>query len=639
MNYIHNLFDLSRWREQERRLSDSATNAQAASFPPNSPRLNNASDRRLDTINYEFIGFGMCVKQQQSTSGSFSVVAVDIDKVFYKVFSADECYWSVVHLGVGGFMWSLLESKCYPVFESVGSLGDGTVNKSIDIGSACYRIITPVCEEMWTVRNGFIAICEYWSMENQTCNSPCSTDEEYGCSEMYLEKDLWHWNFTYLLEDRNSGWSNIIPEEDHHLFRIYRDDSFEFTLALAETVEYCGDYEDSECAAKISDKTNLDKYLLRFEVTFGGTVEHQKWCHLVTKFEVWRDSKSAFYEEFESSYISTNHHAFWITHSNPLIDCWNSTGFFVSSCNQSLTFGIGDIFFSNTISTRSFSFSESINIKQHAVYANPGFNLSVCNEVLSESSAGVTLTTTSPTATPSVSPSSGGIGGANDWAYCREADEICSEGQGDCDSDSECAFGLTCGYDNCREFHPNAELHADCCYVPGSWYSCTNINKCPAGKGPCNDDVECAFGLTCVCTPDPQYLDEHIYTDSLCKCYDKPGIGASDDWAFCTNTNKCAIGQGDCDRDSDCDSGLTCGVDNCQSFSLNAAFTADCCYDKPGIGASDDWSYCTSTNKCATGEGDCDSDDDCNDGLACGVNNCLEFHENAEQFADCCTPL
>merc|ERR1712080_312806 len=42
-------------------------------------------------------------------------------------------------------------------------------------------------------------------------------------------------------------------------------------------------------------------------------------------------------------------------------------------------------------------------------------------------------------------------------------DQSCTEGQGDCDSDSECSGSLTCGEDNCRDFNPDAEPSADCC--------------------------------------------------------------------------------------------------------------------------------------------------------------------------------
>jgi hypothetical protein len=101
-------------------------------------------------------------------------------------------------------------------------------------------------------------------------------------------------------------------------------------------------------------------------------------------------------------------------------------------------------------------------------------------------------------------------------------------------------------------------------------------------------------------------------------------------------SRRCSEGQGDCDRDNDCASGLTCGNNNCRNFHPNAASHTDCCYDKPGIGASDDGSYCKPSRRCSEGQGDCDSDDDCASGLACGKDNCRDFHPNAATSMDCC---
>ena len=50
---------------------------------------------------------------------------------------------------------------------------------------------------------------------------------------------------------------------------------------------------------------------------------------------------------------------------------------------------------------------------------------------------------------------------------CCSASSPCNQGEGDCDSDSECAEGLKCGLDNCRVFNPSAQVDADCCHEPG----------------------------------------------------------------------------------------------------------------------------------------------------------------------------
>ena len=50
----------------------------------------------------------------------------------------------------------------------------------------------------------------------------------------------------------------------------------------------------------------------------------------------------------------------------------------------------------------------------------------------------------------------------------------------------------------------------------------------------------------------------------------------------CTTTNKCGEDEGDCDKDSDCKEGLTCGNDNCiKNSGIQWDATDDCCY-RPG---------------------------------------------------------
>ena len=52
-------------------------------------------------------------------------------------------------------------------------------------------------------------------------------------------------------------------------------------------------------------------------------------------------------------------------------------------------------------------------------------------------------------------------------------------------------------------------------------------------------------------------------------------------WACCNSTMRCGLGQGDCDSDNDCGDGLECGTDNCNNFFPEADPEADCCI-KPG---------------------------------------------------------
>ena len=56
-----------------------------------------------------------------------------------------------------------------------------------------------------------------------------------------------------------------------------------------------------------------------------------------------------------------------------------------------------------------------------------------------------------------------------DWKCCS-SDHPCKEGQGDCDSHSECMPGLKCGVNNCRnQFSTSSSAWhstADCCFKP-----------------------------------------------------------------------------------------------------------------------------------------------------------------------------
>ena len=55
------------------------------------------------------------------------------------------------------------------------------------------------------------------------------------------------------------------------------------------------------------------------------------------------------------------------------------------------------------------------------------------------------------------------------------------------------------------------------------------------------------------------------------------------DMNCCSKGRLCGIGEGDCDYDWDCQSGLKCGRDNCfydfpTSYGYNWEIMADCCY-------------------------------------------------------------
>ncbi len=183
--------------------------------------------------------------------------------------------------------------------------------------------------------------------------------------------------------------------------------------------------------------------------------------------------------------------------------------------------------------------------------------------------------------------------------YCRDFGP-CAAGEGDCDNDSECASGLTCvqviGTDTCQQSSTVTLPVGDLDY-------CRDFGPCGLGEGDCDNDSECASGLTCV---------QVIGTDT---CQQSSTVTLPvGDLDYCRDFGPCGIGEGDCDSDSECASGLTCvqvtGTDTCQSSSLPVG----------------DLDYCRDFGPCSAGQGDCDNDGECQSGLICaqvpGVDIC-----------------
>ena len=93
----------------------------------------------------------------------------------------------------------------------------------------------------------------------------------------------------------------------------------------------------------------------------------------------------------------------------------------------------------------------------------------------------------------------------------------------------------------------------------------------------------------------------------------------------------CSEGHGGCYSDEDCKDGLRCGRNNCGP----AYKSKDCCMvdDNRCTAESHSWDCCTVDNTCAVGRGDCDSDDECDNGLVCGKNACGSGYRLG---MDCC---
>ena len=88
--------------------------------------------------------------------------------------------------------------------------------------------------------------------------------------------------------------------------------------------------------------------------------------------------------------------------------------------------------------------------------------------------------------------------------------------------------------------------------------------------------------------------------------------------------------EGDCDSHSECLYGYFCGEDNCPvSFGFDTAF--DCCY----IPSNGDENFCKAI-ACGDNQGDCDSNEECQENTFCGSNNCPTFL-GFDFEVDCCS--
>merc|ERR1719229_2245511 len=200
-----------------------------------------------------------------------------------------------------------------------------------------------------------------------------------------------------------------------------------------------------------------------------------------------------------------------------------------------------------------------------------------------------------------------------DWGCCSSSN-MCAQGEGDCDYDTDCLTGY-CGMDVGLSY--GATTSFDVCEIPSAcmpanldWSCCTYSSPCANGDGDCDADSDCQSGY---CSHDVGSNYGVSYSFDVCEA---GGCSPSMlDWSCCTYSSPCGDGEGDCDSDSDCMSGTTCSHDVGSSYGVTWSF--DVCEAAACSPLNLDWSCCTSSSPCADGEGDCDYDSDCMAGTTC----------------------
>merc|ERR1719323_1618353 len=164
-------------------------------------------------------------------------------------------------------------------------------------------------------------------------------------------------------------------------------------------------------------------------------------------------------------------------------------------------------------------------------------------------------------------------------------------------------YGATSSFDVCEHSAPSG-----CAPSNMDWSCCTWSSPCANGEGDCDSDSDCQSGN---CSHDVGSDYGVSYSFDVCESDCSP---SNLDWGCCTYSSPCAAGEGDCDYDSDCLTGY-CMMNVGSQYGATSSFDV-CEHTAPsGCAPSNmDWSCCTWSSPCANGQGDCDSDSDCQSG-------------------------
>ena len=102
------------------------------------------------------------------------------------------------------------------------------------------------------------------------------------------------------------------------------------------------------------------------------------------------------------------------------------------------------------------------------------------------------------------------------------------------------------------------ECAETCVRTSPLWEYCTPECPCAHGEGDCDEDLDCLPGLRCLHDPGPDFGYGDLEVDVCSNDCPTLGVGA---WNYCTPECPCSVGQGDCETDADCEPGLRCTSD------------------------------------------------------------------------------
>jgi hypothetical protein len=173
-----------------------------------------------------------------------------------------------------------------------------------------------------------------------------------------------------------------------------------------------------------------------------------------------------------------------------------------------------------------------------------------------------------------------------DVDYCAQCGP-CGVGEGDCDSDSECQSGLICAQDVGANY--GMPSNYDVCENP-SGSGTTPGSSCGTGKvydcsGTCVDQSKAQAWIG------DGYCDDGTYGMVLtCSAFSNDGGDcggggctiSNGDVDYCAQCGPCGVGEGDCDSDSECQSGLMCVQINSSLGLGDLGFIDVCANVSPG---------------------------------------------------------